>query len=187
VNPRFTGGNDTDGKLGDEGILVVLETKDDDGRLVEAPGDLSLTILDPAESGERALVAQWDFTSDEMAQHFRRMRFGQGYVFELPWSGEPPKHEELTLRVRLTSLDGRTMTTQRDFKVQILGHDEFVTRSVRAGRIRPWVPERAGETGTVPASQAKSQLVNEAPPLGDYLSPGQPTLRESRPLWRPDR
>ena len=131
VNPRLTGGNDTDGKFGDEGVMLVLETKGDDGKLVDAPGDLSLTILDPAESGEMARVAHWEFTSDEMAQHFRRLRFGQGYVFELPWPGEPPKHEQLTLRVRLTTLDGRTLTTAHDFKAEILGHDEFVTRSVR--------------------------------------------------------
>ena len=89
-------------------------------------------ILDPAESGEMARVAHWEFTSDEMARHFRRLRFGQGYVFELPWPGEPPKHEKLTLRVRLTTLDGRTLTKEHDFKAEILGHDEFVTRSVRA-------------------------------------------------------
>jgi hypothetical protein len=205
VNPRLTGGNDTDGKFGDEGVMLVLETKGDDGRIIEAPGELSLTILDPAESGEAAHVAQWDFTSDEVAQHFRRLRFGQGYVFDLPWPGEPPKHEQLTLRVRFTTLDGRTLTTEHSFKAEILGHDEFLTRSVRAPRIRPWTPDRSEQTnpkrerGMIDTSPiidpaSHEELAIETPVNGaEHTSPRTSTLHPphstppSRPQWHPER
>ena len=42
VNPRLTGGNNTDGKFGDEGVMLVLETKGDDGSLLTPPATCRL-------------------------------------------------------------------------------------------------------------------------------------------------
>jgi hypothetical protein len=200
INPRLSGGNNTDGRFGDEGVMLVLETRDDNGRLVEAPGETSLVVLDPAESGHAAQVAQWDFTADDLAVNFRRTRLASGYTFELPWPGERPKHEQLTLRVRYTTPNGRTLTAEHPFKAEIPDHDEFLTRSVRAPRIKTWSPDRESSPHTnpkrergvidvpIPAAHDDIRLEpsDEQPPARSALHPRRSTAG-ARPEWRPER
>jgi hypothetical protein len=119
INPRLTGGNNTDGHYGDEGVMVALEPRDRQGQLINAPGELTLTIIDAAESGVDAIVAEWDFAADDMAVHFRNAPFGKGFIFELPWPGEPPRRDKLKLRVRYGTPDGRTVTAEHVLRVEI--------------------------------------------------------------------
>ena len=107
INKRLTGGLDRDGRNGDEGILVVVEPRDAQGRLVKAPGALSVVVMDPAQEGEAGRVARWDFAAHEVHSHFHSTVFGRGLQFELPWPGEPPKNSALRLFVRFITEDGQ--------------------------------------------------------------------------------
>ena len=51
INKRLTGGLDRDGHNGDEGVLVVFEPRDAQDRLVNAVGDVSIVVMDPALEG----------------------------------------------------------------------------------------------------------------------------------------
>ena len=63
LHPALTGGIGSGGRPGDEGLLVVVEPRDFGGNIVNAPGDISVALLDPALTGEQARLARWDFAA----------------------------------------------------------------------------------------------------------------------------
>ncbi|HEV3024828.1 MAG TPA: hypothetical protein VGX76_20265, partial [Pirellulales bacterium] len=83
LNRRLTGGHDTDGRPGDEGVMVVVEPLDAEGELIEVAGDISVILLDPAQQGEATHVARWDFTAEEAAKYLKRTPMGDGLHFTM--------------------------------------------------------------------------------------------------------
>ena len=53
LHPALTGGIGVGSRSGDEGLLVVVEPRDFSGKIVNAPGEISVALLDPALSGAR--------------------------------------------------------------------------------------------------------------------------------------
>ncbi len=51
LNQSLTAGYSTAGSPGQEGVIVVVEPRDARGRLLDAPADLQVVVLDPALSG----------------------------------------------------------------------------------------------------------------------------------------
>jgi hypothetical protein len=119
INKRLTGGLDRDSAGGDEGIMVMVEPRDDRGRLVKAPGAVSLVVMDPSQVGDEARVARWDFQAHEFDQHFKKSTFGQGLQYELEWPGEPPKNRELLLYVKYIAEDGSKLIADAPIKVRM--------------------------------------------------------------------
>lgn len=136
INRRLTGGDNTDGCFGDEGIMAVVEARDAAGKLVGDPGAMTLALYDPRASGDRSVVAQWDFSAAETAARFREGAFGSGVHFELPWPNRPPRRSTLRLEVRLTTTEGKTLSATHKFSVDLIdatAADEAKT---------PWRPTR---------------------------------------------
>lgn len=121
LNRMMTGGHNTDGRLGDEGVIVVVEPRNAAGQVVAARGKVSLVLLDPTEKGPHARVARWDFAAGETAARFREGVFGKGLKFDLPWPNRPPLHQDLKLYVRLETEDGRTLEVDGPVRVELLG------------------------------------------------------------------
>lgn len=119
LNQLLTGGHNTDGRLGDEGLLVVLEPRNEAGQVLNVPGDLSLVLLDPAQRGEAARVARWDYSADEVADRFATNVFGPGVRLELPWPGPPPGSSDLRLFARFTTADGQKFEVERTVHVEL--------------------------------------------------------------------
>lgn len=117
LNRQLTGGLSHDGHMGDEGIMVVFEPRNAVGQLVKEPGDVSIVVVDPAVTGAGARVARWDFTADEVSQHFKKSALGQGLHFELPWPSNPPKHKKLQLFVRYVGSDGRKINADQPINI----------------------------------------------------------------------
>ncbi|MEX0978854.1 MAG: hypothetical protein WDZ48_08390 [Pirellulales bacterium] len=72
INKRLTGGLDRDGSGGDEGIMVMVEPRNERGQLVKAAGAVSLVVMDPSQMGDEARVARWDFQAHEFDRHFKK-------------------------------------------------------------------------------------------------------------------
>ena len=106
INKRLTGGLDRDGRNGDEGVLVVVEPRDAQGRLIKSPGDVSIVVMDPALEGTAQRVARWDFAAEEVPSHYQRTPLGEGLRFQLAWPADPPQHSQVQLFVRYTAADG---------------------------------------------------------------------------------
>lgn len=117
INKLLTGGMNNDRFEGDEGLMVVVEPRDAEGKLVRTPGDVSLMVVDPAKSGPAARVARWDFTNEEATALFRKTPLGRGLHFELPWPNQPPDVERLRLYVRVVTPKGEKLLAESDIGV----------------------------------------------------------------------
>jgi hypothetical protein len=119
INRRLTGGMDRDGTGGDEGIMVMVEPRDDQGRLVKTPGAVSVVLMDPSQSGDAARVARWDFQAHEFDEHFKSSTFGKGLQYELDWPAGPPASHDLVLFVRYIAADGTKITADAPLNVRL--------------------------------------------------------------------
>ncbi|NQT37041.1 MAG: hypothetical protein HQ581_06105 [Planctomycetes bacterium] len=170
LNRMLTGGNNTDGRHGDEGIMVVIEPRDAEGRLVPAAASISVVVIDPELPAEDARIARWDFTAAETARMFRKTLFSEGLQLEMAWPGEPPSHEDLHLFVRYTTAAGTRLEASRTVTV------DLPTR--HAAR---WSPA-ARSASAPPSRPAPALIARRVDPPRDAT----PAIRQ-RPAWSPDR
>ncbi len=119
LNKRLTGGRNSDNRAGDEALSVVFEPRNSADQLIRAPGEVSIVVLDPAESGAAARVARWDFNTNDALSHFHTNGAAHGYRFELPWSGKPPTHDQLELFVRLKTPDGQRLIAAQTIRIVV--------------------------------------------------------------------
>ncbi len=183
INKRLTGGLNRGSNPGDEGIMVAFEPRDAQGRLVKAPGAVSVVVLDPALEGEAGRIARWDFELDEVPAHFRNTAFGRGLQFELPWPTEPPKNRDLRLFVRFITPEGRKITAETPITVRTANDLPRVDRKTKdrstAGKAER--PDRAATQSRIksprvalsaprdiePADQDDAATVDEGAAIAD--------------------
>jgi hypothetical protein len=119
INPRLTGGFDHDGAGGDEGINLLVEPRDELGCLAPRPGAVSVVLMDPAQTGDDARLARWDFQTHEFDNHFQNATFARGLQYELKWPGEPPRNRDLMVFVRYTGEDGTKLTADAPVRIRL--------------------------------------------------------------------
>jgi hypothetical protein len=119
LNRRFTGGYNADRRLGDEGVIVVIEPRDHRDRLVRRAGDVAVVVIDPALSGEAARIARWDFTGDKISLLFAKTPRGEGIQLNLRWPARPPEHERLVVFVRYTTDEGDRFEASQSILVDL--------------------------------------------------------------------
>jgi len=117
---RVTGGMDTDGRPGDEGIRVVMAPKDRYNDTVKRAGAVEIEVFDLAMADGSRQLGRWTFTVDQAGREWVG-GFGAGsYSFELTWpDGRRPQHADLTVAVRFITLDDRVLSAQRAVRVQL--------------------------------------------------------------------
>ena len=119
LNRRLTGGFNTDRRLGDDGVMVVLEPRNESDQLVARPGHIAVAVIDPQLSGEQSHVARWEFESHEAMQYFRKTALGEGYHLDLRWPNRPPEHGRLMLVVQFTSPEGKEFEVSQSILVDL--------------------------------------------------------------------
>ena len=122
--PRLTGGYDADGHPGDEGITVLIQPRDAEDRIIKAPADISVVLIDPLGPSGGSRLARWDFRTDEVVHHFQSNFIGQGIYLQLLWPEERPAVGRVRLFVRYQTADGRKLEASQD--IEIAGGDQTV-------------------------------------------------------------
>lgn len=204
ISKVMTGGVNADGQEGDEGVFVVVEPRDADGRLVSAVAPISIIAIDPALPEEKARLAQWNFSEKEVASQFRRSGSAEGFHLEVRWPDRGPHHEQLKLFVRYTTADERRLYAEVPVQIALAPKESsLVTRPV------PRRLETADSQGwaTKPNSQIPVEEVFEAedavsprvasaparpirqsiPPQSEKPSYTRPSVSRPRPVWSPER
>jgi hypothetical protein len=186
----LTGGYDSDGRPGDEGIAVVLQPRDARGRAVGAPADVSVVVLDPALEGEAARVARWDVPAAETAAHLRNAGADRTIRLEMPWPSDPPVHSRLYLFVRYTTRDGRQLQAEGPIQIALAGQaaGRWVPAKPAASAPHPGRPADLGRPDpTEPRPIRPTPAVRTAAPQPPPSAggPAQPKLRP--PVWSPNR
>ena len=173
LNRRLTGGCDSDGRAGDDGIVVAIQALDAQGRRVAAPADMSVVVLDPALEGEAARVARWDFAAAE----FPETVTGREVHLEMSWPGDPPIHSRLYLFVRYTTSDGRELQAEGPIQITLPG--QVSERWVSAQPSAPTLPTPQ------PSRPEPEVRLPEVPSPTTPAKPPEPKI--ARPVWSPER
>lgn len=166
LNPKLTGGYNSDGRPGDEGLMVVLEPRNAAGQYVDAVGPVSVVLLDPTYSGQEGFVARWDYDTADAAKYLQKTLIGKGLHLKMPWTGGKPEHENLILHVRYTTSEGEVLQEKKEIKVDL--------RDAQSAR---WTP------ATVPLPIPRTAARNSAEASSDEAGKG--LLKRS--LWWPFR
>ena len=196
LNTRRTRGEDFDRQPGDDGVSVLVEPRNRAGRFVAQPGKVSIVLLDPAEQGEAARVARWDFDADAAARCLRPRPPDRGLLFRVRWPDEPPAHERLQLFVRYETADGHRLQAQREITVRLadkVAQDE--TAQPPDSEVRPAAAEQtagadspAADPPTPTTIRAVHVAPAAAPPSTSGTTPSQPVGTGIRGrFWKPYR
>ncbi len=147
IIPDRTHGRNFDGRLGDDGVTVVVEPRNADDRFVPRPGAVSVVVLDPAQEGDQARVARWDLDADEIGYRLRvGSRTSRGIDLKLPWPDKPPAHGDLHVFVRYETDDGRKLEVDGPLVVTLPGQVS-----------QRWTPRPAASSTPRPATSTASR------------------------------
>jgi hypothetical protein len=193
INRRMTGGMDRDRVGGDEGIMVFVEPRDDEGRLTRAPGAVSVVVMDPSKTGSDARIARWDFQANEFAKHFKKSAFGEGLVYELAWPNGPPASRDLMLFVRYVTPEGAKLTSDSPLNIRLAGdYPREAVDTIAETNPQPEPAAAAASAETELAAEKASDasknvtVAGQTPPRSRALI-GPRAAKANRPEWKPYR
>jgi len=175
LNPRLTGGWDMDRSPGDDGIMVVIEPRNQAGQYVPMAAPVSVVLLDPAFRGEEAYVGRWDYDTAEAAKHIEKTLLGRGIHLKLPWTAGPPKNSKLVLHIRYTTAEGTVLQQRKELKINLPG--EISSR---------WTPA----SGPLADHLPRAALVGHEEPIDQQPIPlrSKPSTSTANvPEWKPYR
>lgn len=153
---RGSGGIDDDGVPGDEGLLVVVEPRDEDGESVRALGDIEVTLDEVTPQGVKLPVGRWQVPLMRARRAWSSGLFSKGYHLKLAWR-TPPRTERVRATARLILPDGRVFEAERELRVRCLPVDAQMPVLVPTPAVpAPPSPERAD--GAILPSSAKLLL-----------------------------
>lgn len=126
VIDSLTGGENYDGKPGDDGITVYLRPVDKDGDVIKVAGDIRIELFDLSKPSDN-LIGRYDIPVDAV----RKLWYGKlgtsHYTVKCPWLHGPPENTEITVRATF-----RDYLTQRVLTAQMVVHVKLATATQRA-------------------------------------------------------
>jgi hypothetical protein len=116
-----SGGYNTDGQTGDDGLVLFVRPIDRDGHVIKCAGTLKVTILDPLSPPNRNVVAEYNYDVPTTRKMWYGRLMTQHFTIRCPWpTGQIPLHNELIAHVVFTDLQtGRVMTTEHAYKITL--------------------------------------------------------------------
>jgi hypothetical protein len=181
---RGTGGIDDDGVPGDEGLLVVVVPKDEDGSAVKVPARALVAAWEITPAGLKNPIGSWNISADKLRPMWKSGLISTGYFIAVPWQ-TPPSMDRVRVAVRLITTDGRAFEADRDVNVR----PPLPPRG-GGGNVLPY-PQPSGPSGpgvpTIPMPPGGRQpLFPEMPPPGvpSAIPPGTEELPPPAPVDR---
>ncbi|MBI5865268.1 MAG: hypothetical protein HZB38_12310 [Planctomycetes bacterium] len=115
----LTGGENYDGKPGDDGVTVYIRPIDRDGDVVKVAGDIRIELFDLSRATDN-LIGRYDIPLDAA----RKLWYGKigtyHYTVKCPWLHGPPPGDEITIRATFRDfLTQRVLTAQTVVTVKL--------------------------------------------------------------------
>jgi hypothetical protein len=162
-HPSLSQSANFDQRSNDDGLYLVLQPLNSQGRMVPTPAKLSVVVLDPAREGDAARIGRWDFEQDEVEQKLQPLGSRQGIHLTLRWQDAEPTADRVIVFARYTFPNGRQVIGQKDIFVSV-GND-FPT---------VWSPRNEGRVVTVGASeQSDNRATNVVRPASGATVAGE--------------
>ena len=115
----LSGGYDTDGRTGDEGVVVYLRPRDADGDIVKAAGAVVIKLFDLAEPEGGRLLGSSRFSPEEIRERWHSRFLTQHFTLKCPFESLPA-HEAVTVRVEFSDLlTGKTLIAEKLCQVRL--------------------------------------------------------------------
>jgi hypothetical protein len=109
----LSGGDDYDGKPGDDGVTVYLRPIDRVGDALKVAGDVRIELYDLQNPSGEKLIGEYIIPADQISEHWYGKLATYHYTFRCPWQHGPPAHNEITIRATFVDyLTQRVMTAQ---------------------------------------------------------------------------
>lgn len=116
----LSGGQDFDGKPGDDGVTVYLKPLDKVGDVVKFAGDIVIQLYDLANPPGANFLGEYRFPKEKAGEFWHGKLMTNHYTLKCPWQKGPPAHPEITVRaVFQDCLTGRVMSAQTTCKVTL--------------------------------------------------------------------
>lgn len=145
----------------DDGLILVLQPKNERGQMVPEAADLSVVVLDPAREGNAARIGRWDYSAEEVRSKMQPIGSNQGIQLTLPWNGPDPSADRVIVFARYTFENGR----------QVIGQKEIFVSS-DGGLRTVWAPRgQSSDAPVVSASATTSPNPNVVRPAVGTYSP----------------
>lgn len=182
INSALTRGANFDETGADDGIMLVIEPRNEQDMFVPVPGPVTISLIDPAEVGDAQRIGLWKFGLEDIeARVKRQLGNGRGITILLPWPDLPPNHSQLKVFVRYETPDGRMLESSADVVVGIKGDGQvgWTVRTTPMGRPKE-------EWGSANQDSPTSSIATRP---SDSSSPNQSSSESNprRPEWRPYR
>lgn len=204
INRSASMGHDTDGYPGDEGLDLLIQTRTADGRNELVAGDLTVSVIDPEQTGERQRIGLWKFLSEETKLFFANNELeSYGILLHLPWEQQTPVSKKLMVHVRFSTPDGREMTTSSEIRItpppgdyspnepSVIGWTKRDSRWISGTGTRMRSPRPRAVTNPRNVRWQRGNSSNQArsaTPTVQRTTPAVPTKAQIRkPAWRPIR
>ncbi|HAY80275.1 MAG TPA: hypothetical protein DCY79_10760 [Planctomycetaceae bacterium] len=127
IDHRYTGAARQTDADSDQVLRVVIQPRDDHRRFLPATGKLAIVAFD-VDTKKR--VGRWDLDPDQVSQRLSKSS-PLGIDFRTAWPTSAAKSKRLHLFARLTTSDGRELTSDREINLQASAspQDTWVARS----------------------------------------------------------
>ncbi|MBP3957135.1 hypothetical protein J8F10_17865 [Gemmata sp. G18] len=182
---RGTGGVDDDGVPGDEGLVVVIVPKDEDGSAVKVPARALIAAWEITPAGLKNPIGSWNLSADKLRPTWKSGLISTGYFVAVPWQ-TLPSTDRVRIAVRLVTTDGRTFEADRDITVK----PPAPPRAGAGGNVLPYPQPTAPDGPRVPtiptppgSGGGRQPIFPEMPPPGvpSTIPPGTEELPPPAP------
>lgn len=133
INPVFSGGHNFDSDPEVDGVYLVIQFVDDDGKVLDLSdmdidADLSVVLLDSEAEGDdqAAQIGRWEFSAEEVAA-MRRSSVQDGIHVAIRWDEKHPSGDQIAAFVRLANGD---VKLEGESRLSLVGK----------GQIAGWAP-----------------------------------------------
>ncbi len=110
---------DADGDGRAEAVRVLVVPQDRDGETVKRSGQLEVSLIDLSGPEPRTVTRQ-QFSPRQLSQEWVGGLFGSGFMLEMGWPADRrPSGDEVTVRARMITLQGRELTAQRRISLEL--------------------------------------------------------------------
>ena len=187
IDPLRTGGSNFDDDVGDDGITLVLEPRNEAGEFVPLAGPLSIVVLDYGlrREGEAARLGRWELDAQQVERSMINNDLERGVHLRLAWSDRKPTGSKLMVAVRYTTSDGRELEAQRDIFITLPG--QFSQRWTPRSRTR--TPDRNNDRLDIARepSETDGASLERRDRRSNAADVRPASFAAERPIWRPYR